>query len=168
MKKILLEAYHFPPDAAVGTLRMAKFVTFLPDFGWEPIILTVKGKYCDVLTGLRWTLKSYPPKLIRTAMFRRPTYYFRKLKRSLLLDHVNSDVSQSHGSAKTRNSRMSFRQRINFLLSFPDEHAGWLPFALINGIELIRQEVIAILMTSGRPHSVHLIGACLSKLSRIP
>ncbi|MDD5552188.1 MAG: glycosyltransferase [Candidatus Pacebacteria bacterium] len=45
MKKILVIAYYFPPAAGVGTFRIAKFVKYLPLFGWEPVILTVKEKY---------------------------------------------------------------------------------------------------------------------------
>ena len=43
MKKVLVISYHFTPDAAVGAVRSAKFAKYLPQFGWEPIILTVEG-----------------------------------------------------------------------------------------------------------------------------
>ncbi|NLJ28327.1 MAG: glycosyltransferase family 4 protein [Deltaproteobacteria bacterium] len=41
MKRILIIAFHFPPDAAVGGVRPAKFAKYLPEFGWEPYVLTV-------------------------------------------------------------------------------------------------------------------------------
>lgn len=168
MKKVLLITYHFPPDAAVGAVRMAKFAKYLPEHGWEPVVLTVKEKYYDLLDSSAPDIEGSSLRVMRTAMFRNPSYYYRKLKKGLHLDRSNSDGSRSLGSGKTGNSRMSLRRWVNFLLSFPDEYAGWLPFALIKGIKLIRKEDITILMTSGPPHSVHLIGAYLSQWTGIP
>jgi hypothetical protein len=36
MKSILIIAYHFPPEAAVGATRPANFAKFLPEHGWQP------------------------------------------------------------------------------------------------------------------------------------
>lgn len=41
MKRILMVAYHFPPLAgSSGIQRTLRFAKYLPEFGWEPIILT--------------------------------------------------------------------------------------------------------------------------------
>jgi glycosyltransferase involved in cell wall biosynthesis len=41
MKKVLMVAYHFPPLAgSSGIQRTLRFVQQLPEFGWEPIVLT--------------------------------------------------------------------------------------------------------------------------------
>jgi glycosyltransferase involved in cell wall biosynthesis len=39
MKRLLLIAYYFPPDGGGGTQRPAKFCKYLPDFGWQPIVV---------------------------------------------------------------------------------------------------------------------------------
>lgn len=40
MERVLIIAYHFPPCAgSSGLLRSEKFSRYLPDFGWEPVIL---------------------------------------------------------------------------------------------------------------------------------
>lgn len=44
-KKVLFIAYHFPPDAAVGAIRPAKFVKYLSRLGWEPIVLTIRKEH---------------------------------------------------------------------------------------------------------------------------
>ena len=41
MKKVLIIAHHFPPAGGVGTFRVTKFVKYLKEFGWKPIVLTV-------------------------------------------------------------------------------------------------------------------------------
>ena len=42
MKRILILSYYFPPMGGGGVQRMLKFAQYLPEFGWEPHILTVK------------------------------------------------------------------------------------------------------------------------------
>ena len=41
MKKVLMISQYFPPAGGVGTFRVTKFVKYLKEFGWEPIVLTV-------------------------------------------------------------------------------------------------------------------------------
>lgn len=42
MKRVLMIAYHYPPFAgSSGVQRALRFSSYLPDFGWEPIVLTV-------------------------------------------------------------------------------------------------------------------------------
>ncbi|HMT12896.1 MAG TPA: glycosyl transferase, partial [Ignavibacteria bacterium] len=42
MKKVLIISYYFPPSGGPGVQRVLKFVKYLPEFGWQPIVLTVK------------------------------------------------------------------------------------------------------------------------------
>jgi len=41
-RKVLILSYYFPPLGMGGTQRIAKFCKYLPDFGWTPIVITVK------------------------------------------------------------------------------------------------------------------------------
>ena len=34
-------AYHFPPSAAAGVFRTLRFVKYLPEFGWQPLVITI-------------------------------------------------------------------------------------------------------------------------------
>src|SRR2546423_13764529 len=40
MKRLLLISYYFPPDGGAGTQRAAKFCKYLPQFGWQPTVIT--------------------------------------------------------------------------------------------------------------------------------
>ncbi len=44
-KKVLFIAYLFPPVGGGGVQRSSKFVKYLPEFGWQPLVLTVKEPY---------------------------------------------------------------------------------------------------------------------------
>lgn len=39
-KKVLIVSYVFPPANSMGAVRVGKFAKYLPEFGWEPIVLT--------------------------------------------------------------------------------------------------------------------------------
>lgn len=45
MKRVLVIAYFFPPDASSGTFRTLKFVKYLQQFGWECVVVSVDPKY---------------------------------------------------------------------------------------------------------------------------
>ena len=47
MKKILILYPHFPPSNLAGVHRPRLFAQHLPEFGWEPIVLTVQEKYYE-------------------------------------------------------------------------------------------------------------------------
>lgn len=40
MNKALIVSLYFPPMAGLGPLRLGKFARYLPEFGWEPFVLT--------------------------------------------------------------------------------------------------------------------------------
>ena len=43
MKKVLIIAYYWPPAGGAGVQRVLKYAKYLPEFGWESIILTVNS-----------------------------------------------------------------------------------------------------------------------------
>ena len=49
MKKVLVITYYWPPSGGPGVQRILNFVKYLPEFGWQPIILTVKnGEFPEI------------------------------------------------------------------------------------------------------------------------
>ena len=42
-RKILIVTYYWPPAGGPGVQRILKFTKYLPHYGWQPLILTVKG-----------------------------------------------------------------------------------------------------------------------------
>jgi hypothetical protein len=63
MKKIIIVAPHFPPSNLAGVHRSRLFAQHLPDFGWEPIIVTVHHDYYE--EELDWNLTKLLPEDLR-------------------------------------------------------------------------------------------------------
>ncbi|NJL55864.1 hypothetical protein HC928_12230 [bacterium] len=79
---VLAIAYLFPPVGGGGVQRTAKFVRYLPEFGWQPLVLTVKDPaYATFDPSLAAEL---PGDLVveRTAALQPTSLYFQLKRRS--------------------------------------------------------------------------------------
>jgi glycosyltransferase involved in cell wall biosynthesis len=61
-----------------------------------------------------------------------------------------------------------FRRAVFSLLQLPDPHINWLPAAVLQGLRICRGGTIAAMVTSGPPHTCHLIGLWLARLTGTP
>jgi glycosyltransferase involved in cell wall biosynthesis len=166
MKKVLLVAHHFPPDVAVGAVRPAKFAKFLPEFGWEPVVLTIRESYYGAVDGSQPSDQPYP--VFKAGFVRNPSHYYRAFKRALAPLRAAESFRMSPRRRDGTSSKRGAGDLLNACLAFPDEHTGWIPAALWHGLRVVRRHGIARILTSGPPHSTHLIGAWLSRLTGVP
>ena len=154
-------SYYWPPAGGPGVQRILKFAKYLPEFGWEPIILTVNsGEYQAHDNSLNKDIRS-DQKVYKTAAF--GLYSLFKLiagKNEIATHQLSSSTEESLFS------RLSRWVRLNLIL--PDGRIGWFPFAVRKGREIIAKNNIDLIFTSGPPHSVHLIGRKLAKQSSLP
>jgi glycosyltransferase involved in cell wall biosynthesis len=162
MKKVLIITYYWPPAGGPGVRRIVKFVKYLPLFGWEPIILTVKnGEFPTRDESLAAEIPSNI-KVIKTASLEPGSLYkwFTGQKQDAPIPVAA--VAESGGNWKKRLSRW-----VRLHLFIPDAKIGWIPFALSAGKKCIKQEKPALILSSLPPPSVHLIAQKLSKWSGI-
>jgi hypothetical protein len=61
LKKVLIITYYWPPTGGAGVQRVLKLAKYLPQYGWQPIILTVKNPDCPVFDET--LLKDIPQEL---------------------------------------------------------------------------------------------------------
>jgi len=163
--KILVASYHFPPDAAVGALRPARFVRTLREFGWQPYVLTVKDERRERLDpgrmqgldGVPVIKANEPPKL--------ETVYFRVrggIRKRLHQQDFESGRTTIWGThpiaAKETLAQKAKRHYISLVQYQPDDHKGWALRAAFKAIWTIRRHRIDFLLTSGPPASCHFVG----------
>lgn len=169
MKKVLVVTYAFPPMSVVGVYRTLKFCKFLPEFGWEPVVLTIKG-------GKDWSydeslLSDLPPsmKVYRSRTFEPLiTYENFQQGRGKRSGIVEACAGRSPAQADSKSLFQRLRSYVAGWLSTPDKQALWLPFALAGGRKILREEEIDLIYTSSPPHSTHLIGYFLKRFSGLP
>ena len=161
MKNVLMISYPFPPWGAGATIRIRKFVKYLPEFGWNPIVLTIREEYYSSNTPRDYdALKEIPKtvRIIRTRMFKKAAKFTRK--------EAGIDETSSHSSIKR--IFLTALHRIGKMLIVPDIMILWLPFVIWESLRVLRTNHIDVIYAVGPPHSTLVIGAILKKLTRLP
>ena len=162
-KKILLVTYVFPPYAAVGVYRILKFCKFLPEFGYDPVILTPKDP--NVL-GLDDGLMDQVDEKI--PVYRTPSWEpFRAKREQPASSSVPSSSSEAGGS-KRPNPLAPLKQLIKANLSVPDTSLLWGLSGFNMGRAAINDEGVDIVLSSSPPQSVHLLGHRLARSTGRP
>jgi len=156
MNKVLIITYYWPPSGGAGVQRWLKFAKFLPEFGWEPIILTVDPEYAAYPVTDN-SLSSELTAAIR--VFKTPaTDYFSIYKKDKSKIPAAGFANSVDNTLKGKLLRFI---RGNFFI--PDPRKGWNKFAFKKACELIQNENIKHIITTSPPHSTQLIGLKLKK-----
>lgn len=164
MKPLLMIAYHFPPDAAVGAIRTQKFVKYLPEHGWRPHVLTVKPEAYET-----WDIARLEDvrdvSVIRTAQWTTPWDLIVKIRRMVRdTQPIEEDTRpSSNGGAKSRLRRLAMDLALT--LSVPDRMNGWIIPAIAAGLHIISRHHIRHVYVTTPPFSVGIIGYVLSLLT---
>ncbi|MEO8400066.1 MAG: glycosyl transferase, partial [Ignavibacteriaceae bacterium] len=164
MKKVLFITYFWPPSGKATLHWPLKMIKFLPEFGWQPSVLTVKEdnfSYQD-----ETLLNEIDPdlKIIKSNSLEPFNLYRKFLGKEKSEPLVASEtISKTN---KNFNHRLSIWIRMNLFV--PDARVGWYFSAVKKGKNFLEQEKQDAIITIGPPHSSHLIGEKLSRIYKIP
>jgi glycosyltransferase involved in cell wall biosynthesis len=169
MRKILLIAYHFPPLTTSGMYRSFEFVRFLPEFGWEPIVVTVRPETLrdpglldpEPLGALRPGTR-----VDRTAAYE-PLHAALRLRDRLAGKGREERAGSPAASAGTLEPP-GWRDWITDFLSVPDRQIGWIPPAAAAAVRIIEEEDIRVIYSSSPPASAHLAARIAARFTGKP
>lgn len=156
-KKILIITYYWPPAGGPGVQRWLKFAKYLPEFGWKPIIYTPENPSYPLLDDS--LMKDVPKDLeiVRTKIWE-PYQLAEKLNKSNKKFKAGQfDV----GKNQSWKSKLSIWVRGNFFI--PDARVFWVKPSTKFLEKYLKENKIETIVTSGPPHSMHLIGLNLKK-----
>ncbi len=159
MKKLLMLAYYFPPLGGAGVLRSVKFAHYLPNFGWQAVVLSVKEGYRECLDPTLLNEVSPDTEIYRTRSLE--PRRFSLVQKSIAARRSQQRSWLAQLSIKTLNA-------IRDLILVPDEQIGWLPFAVVQGLSLARRSDIKIIYSTSMPYTAHLVGFMLKMLCGKP
>jgi len=163
-KKVLFIAYLFPPVGGSGVQRSSKFVKYLSDFGWYPLVLTVKEPYDfyndeSLMNDVKGRCTIY-----RTLSIE-PMKWVRKFLKRKTEKRINTN---GENNLSIKSLKPGILVKLKSYLLFPDNEILWLPFAVWKGWRIIKKEKPKIIYATASPYTDHLIALILSKLCRIP
>ena len=156
MNKVLIVTYYWPPSGGAGVQRWLKFSKYLPEFGWEPIILTVDPESA-AYPVTDFSLKEDLPSSIK--VYSTPAInYFGIYKKDISKIPSAGFANSIDNTLKGKLLRFI---RGNFFL--PDPRKGWNKYAFKKACELIETKGIKNIITTSPPHSTQLVGLKIKK-----
>jgi len=158
MKKVLIITYYWPPAGGSGVQRWLKFVKYFRDFGIEPIVYTVENPQYPIEDT---TLENEIPTGIE--ILKQPIWepnnlfsFFGK-KNTVSAGFLNPNPSPI--------GRLLQYVRANYFI--PDARKFWIKPSVKYLKKYLKENNIDLVITSGPPHSLHLIGLNLSQQLKI-
>lgn len=160
-KKVLIVTYYWPPSGGSGVQRWLKFVKYLVRAGWEPYVFTPENPSFTIEDK---SLQKDVPDSVEVIRFPiwEPYQLFFKLS-SLLGKKSPQQADFISAGKKTFFQKISSWIRGNFFI--PDARVFWVKPSVEYLIDFIARNEIEKIITTGPPHSVHLIGLRLKKLN---
>lgn len=160
-RKVLMITYLWPPMEGVGLMRVSKFAKYLPEYGWEPVILTVRpasgnpSGQADQPAGMKVHRTAYKD-------------IIGNIKRPFAGSRGNagrdSGVKTAHAAAR-KNTVSSF---VREMIAMPDEQIGWYRSGFEEGKRIIEEERVDLIFSTSPPETAHLIGRALKRQSGLP
>ncbi|MBZ9685574.1 glycosyltransferase [Clostridium estertheticum] len=174
-KNVLSILYFFPPMGGSGVQRTLKFVRYMPEFGYNPIVETVKKghnfAYDETL------LKEVPQSVVVYRSNSGETLWIRNIIEKLCAMRKpkptsNDDTQNSNNASTSKQNSQGLKERVfkfielNFFV--PDSKIRWYKHAVKDVYNILKKEDIHYIFSSSYPYTVHLIALKAKKKTNLP
>jgi glycosyltransferase involved in cell wall biosynthesis len=158
MKKVLIITYYWPPAGGPGVQRWLKFVKYLPDFGVEPVVYTPLNPHYPLQDA---SLEQEVPNGVEVVKQKiLEPYSVSKLLSKKQTATISSGIIAEEEKQNLLQKMMLF---IRGNLFIPDARVLWVKPSVKFLKEYLQKNNIDTIITTGPPHSLHLIGFELQK-----
>jgi len=159
MKKVLIITYYWPPSGGGGVQRWLKFTKYLPQFVWQPIVYSPENpEYPAIDHSLE---KDIAPDLIhiKQPIFE-PYNFYKKFVGLKKDDRINTGfLSEQKKPKRAENIAVWIRGNV----FIPDARKFWIKPSVKYLTKYLKENPVDLIVTTGPPHSMHLIGLGLKK-----
>ncbi len=164
MKRVLVITYYWPPSGGSGVQRWLKTSKYLPQSGWEPVIYTPENP--DVNSVDESLLKDVSPELkVIKRKIREPYAAYKFLTGKKKGEHLQANIVSSEKKGFIQ--KLSAHIRANWFI--PDPRCWWIGPSVKYLSKLIEGgERFDAVISTGPPHSMHLIAREIHKVFNIP
>lgn len=163
MKKALIITYYWPPSGGAGVQRWLKFAKYMRAFGWEPVIYTPENP--EMPSGDDSLLADIPENLtVLKQPIWEPYSFYKKLTGMDESEKINSGFLSEKKKPGIADS-ISVWIRGNLFI--PDARKFWIKPSVRFLSKYLHEHPVDVIITTGPPHSVHLIGLHLRQKTKI-
>ncbi len=160
LKRVLIITYYWPPSGGSGVQRWLKFAKYLPEAGWEPVIFTPENPDFDLQDE---SLEKEIPASLEVLKFPiwEPYQLFSKIK-GKTKTHPGRLLEQKEKGVL---EKIAIWMRANLIV--PDPRVFWAKPSVKFLTDLVKSGQFQAVITTGPPHSMHLIGRDLKRKTGI-
>jgi glycosyltransferase involved in cell wall biosynthesis len=142
-RRALIVAYHYPPEPASGALRMGYLATYLPEHGWDTVVLT------------------------------RRTSRIGRVPEGEVVRIGGKSMAESAAAAfgpqlASNRAVARLKELLRNAIFFPDRASWWIPRAIAAGLASYRRRPFDVIVSSAMPASAHIVGCALATLLHVP
>ncbi|HSI76160.1 MAG TPA: glycosyltransferase family 4 protein [Lunatimonas sp.] len=160
-QRVLIITYYWPPSAGSGVQRWLKFAKYLPEFGWDPVVFTPENPDFDLKDPLMEKEVSPYMEVLKFPIWE-PYQVLRILKKEKISDPgILIEKKQ-----KSWFDKVAIWIRANAII--PDPRVYWVKPSVKFLGQLMESNDFQAVITTGPPHSMHLIGRDLKRRHGIP
>lgn len=159
-RTLVLISYVFPPDNAIGAVRVGKFAQGLArDHGWQVQAVVPRTCTAEPSSPQDDRIRVYKTReidmLSQVASLR--SLARRGTKSAAPAVATTSDRPAETNAAPRQRGALA---RLSDLIAVPDQHSGWIYFAFREAVRCLRRSgENSVLYSSGPPHSAHVAAA---------
>jgi glycosyltransferase involved in cell wall biosynthesis len=152
--EILLITYYWPPAGGSGVQRWLYFSKYLSEFGHQITVITVDPKFASY-SSIDESLNEHTKGI---EVHKTKTFELIRLYSFLKSGNSKKSIPQGNlgGKKKTFLDKFSSFVRANYFI--PDARVGWNPYVIKKANELFKKKKFDTVITTGPPHSTHLVG----------
>lgn len=163
-KKVLIITYYWPPSGGSGVQRWVKFTKYLKQFDWNPIIYTPSNPERPAIDES--LLKDIPEEIqVLQQPIWEPYSIYKKFVGIKKDERLGSGLMKS-GNESTFFHKLSTWIRGNFFI--PDARKFWITPSQKFLINFCNENKIDAIVSTGPPHSMHMIAESVAAETDIP
>lgn len=157
-KKVLIITYYWPPAGGPGVQRWLKFVKYLPDFNIDPIVFIPENPNYPLVDESLVLEVAFNTRIVKQPIvepYKLAGLFSKKSSKTISKGIISESKKQ------TIIEKLMLFIRGNFFI--PDARVGWVKPSVNFLSSFIERENIETIITTGPPHSLHLIGLQLKE-----
>lgn len=165
MKRVLIITYYWPPSGGSGVQRWLKMSKYLPEYGWQPVVYTAEGaEYPVEDPSLEKDVR--PEVEVIRQPITEPYSFYKKFLGMKKEQKVKAGFIDDTGHKQGWKERLSIWIRGNFFI--PDARCWWVKPSVKYLKSYLKEHPVDAIISTGPPHSMHLIAMQLKEALGIP
>ena len=165
MKRVLIISYYWPPTGGSGVQRWVKFAKYFPAEGWQPVIYTPENPEQLAVDASLEAEVPAEAEVIRRRIVE-PYEMYKKLLRKSGHSKEAVEVNPVNAQNKSFLQKVAMWIRGNFFR--PDPRCLWIRPSVKFLKEYLKEHPVDLIVSTGPPQSMHLIGRLLAKETGLP